>query len=96
MYIYKNTSYISWKKERLCKEARERYQNLFVEEKEKSQKKTQGTYKILSEEEKEKKRQKIVIKISAFLKKENKKSWAYGKLLLNTNHFIEFYKVFWK
>ena len=42
-------------KEKLRKEARERYQNVFAEEKEKMWKKAQDRYQNLSEEKKEKK-----------------------------------------
>ena len=58
MYTYIKTvnKYYKKNKEKLQKEARERYQNLF-EEKEKMQKNAPDRYKNLSEEEKEKKRQ---------------------------------------
>ena len=48
--------YYQKNKEKLRKEARERYQNLCEEEKEKRQKKAQDRYQNLSEGEKEKKR----------------------------------------
>ena len=44
-------------KERLRKEAPERYENLSEEEKDKRQKKARERYQIFTEEEKEKKRQ---------------------------------------
>ena len=46
---------LSKNKEKLQKEARERYQNLSEEEKEKTQRKPWDRYKNLSEEEKQKK-----------------------------------------
>ena len=54
LYIKITTNYYQKRKEKLRKEARERYQNLSEEEKEKKQKKDWDRYQNLSEEKKEK------------------------------------------
>ena len=54
LYIKITNNYYQKHKERLRKEAREKYQNLSEEENGKSQKETQEGYQNLTEEEKEK------------------------------------------
>ena len=54
LYIKITNNYYQKHKERLRKEAREKYQNLSEEEKGKSQKETREGYQNLTEEEKEK------------------------------------------
>ena len=76
--------YYQKNKEKLRKQARERYPNLSEEEKEKRRKTSRDRYKNLSEEEKEKNVNIIVIQLRIFLKKRNKKSWLYEKLLFST------------
>ena len=56
-YIKMVNKYYQKNKEKLQKEARERYQNLSEEEKEKRQKMARDRYQNLSEEEREKKHQ---------------------------------------
>ena len=61
-------------KEKLRKEAHERYQNLSKEEKDKRRKKAQDRYQNLSEEEKEKENISIIVNvIRIFLKKKKKR-----------------------
>ena len=88
-YIKMANKYHQKIKEKLCKEARERYQNLFQEEKEKTQKKTQDRYENLSEDEKEKSISIIVIKIKIFLKKKKQKKVEYTK-----NYYLGETKIF--
>ena len=57
VYIKMVNKYSQIHKERLRKEACERYQNLSEEEKDKRWKKARERYQIFTEEEKEKKRQ---------------------------------------
>ena len=54
LYIKITNNYYQKHKERLRKEAREKYQNLSEEEKGKRQKETREGYQNLAEEEKEK------------------------------------------
>ena len=54
LYIKITNNYYQKHKERLRKEAREKYQNLSEEEKGKSQKEAREGYQNLTEEEKEK------------------------------------------
>ena len=56
-YIKMANKYYQRNKEKLQKEAQEKYQHFSEEEKEKRRKKTSDRYKNLSEKEKEKKRQ---------------------------------------
>ena len=55
LYIKMTSKYYQKHKERLQKEARERYQNLYEEEKDKRRKKSRERYQNFTEEEKEKK-----------------------------------------
>ena len=57
LYIKMTNKYYQKQKEKLRKEARERYQNLSEEEKDKRQKKVWERFQNLPEEEKEKKSQ---------------------------------------
>ena len=56
-------NYYQKHKERLQKEARERYQNLSEEEKDKRRKKTRERYQNFTDEEKEKKNINIIWKV---------------------------------
>ena len=57
LYIKMVNTYYQKNKEKLQKEARERYQNLSEEEKNKKRKYTRERYQYLTEEEKERRRQ---------------------------------------
>ena len=73
------------KKQKLWKEARERYQNLSGEKKKERWKKIWDRYKNLSEEGKEKKSSvSSWLKLKTFSRRKTKESWGYEKLSLIT------------
>ena len=78
---YENGKYLKHK-EKVRKEAHERYQNLSEEEKEKRQKKAQDIYQDHSEEEKEKKHQYILNVIRIFLKKKQKRKLNIWEIII--------------
>ena len=79
--IYENGKYLKHK-EKVRKEAHERYQNLSEEEKEIRQKRAQDIYQNLSEEEKEKKHQYILNVIRIFLKKKQKRKLSIWEIII--------------